>query len=110
MMHARFCEPRLNIRMETRTMTATLEKPPATTSGGLEQVKFLRRASRAQSLFAPDLLWTALKQAFAMLRPDIQWKNPVMFVVEVGTVLTFIYTVAAILQYGGPKSLGYIIF
>ncbi len=24
-----------------------------------------------------------------MLRPDIQWKNPVMFVVEIGTVLTF---------------------
>ncbi len=30
---------------------------------------------------------TALKQSFVMLRPDIQWKNPVMFVVEVGTVL-----------------------
>ena len=29
-----------------------------------------------------------------MLRPDIQWKNPVMFVVEVGTVLTIIFTVA----------------
>ena len=26
----------------------------------------------------------ALKQAFVMLRPDVQWKNPVMFVVEVG--------------------------
>ena len=31
---------------------------------------------------------TALKQSFVMLRPDIQWKNPVMFVVEVGTVLS----------------------
>ena len=30
----------------------------------------------------------ALKQAFVMLRPDIQWKNPVMFVVEVGAFLT----------------------
>ena len=29
----------------------------------------------------------ALKQSVVMLRPDIQWKNPVMFVVEVGTVL-----------------------
>ena len=32
-----------------------------------------------------------------MLRPDIQWKNPVMFVVEVGTVLTLIYTIAKLL-------------
>ena len=26
-----------------------------------------------------------------MFRPDIQWKNPVMFVVEVGAVLTLLY-------------------
>jgi K+-transporting ATPase ATPase B chain len=45
-------------------------------------------------LFAPDLVQAALKQAFVMLRPDIQWKNPVMFVVEVGTVLSILYTVA----------------
>jgi high-affinity K+ transport system ATPase subunit B len=30
-----------------------------------------------------------------MLRPDIQWNNAVMFVVEVGTVLTIISTVVA---------------
>ena len=33
-----------------------------------------------------------MKQSFVMLRPDIQWKNPVMFVVEVGTVLTILFT------------------
>ena len=36
----------------------------------------------------------ALKQSFIMLRPDIQWKNPVMFVVEVGAILTFLYVLA----------------
>ncbi len=37
-----------------------------------------------------------------MLRPDIQWKNPVMFVVEVGAFLTFV----SILEqaWGGEKS------
>jgi K+-transporting ATPase ATPase B chain len=30
-----------------------------------------------------------------MLRPDIQWKNPVMFVVEVGAFLTLIYLIQA---------------
>jgi K+-transporting ATPase ATPase B chain len=33
----------------------------------------------------------ALKQAFVMLRPDLQWNNPVMFVVEVGAFLTLGY-------------------
>ena len=32
-----------------------------------------------------------------MLRPDIQWKNPVMFVVEVGAFLTLAYLVQALL-------------
>src|SRR5262245_33268089 len=75
-----------------------------------EQVrqKMARRLSRKQGLFAPELLKTALKQAFVMLRPDIQWKNPVMFVVEIGTVLTLIYTIAAIFGYGSV-SVGYLI-
>src|ERR1700751_5677372 len=30
-----------------------------------------------------------------MLRPDIQWKNPVMFVVEVGAFLTLFYIIQA---------------
>src|SRR5262249_30839438 len=50
--------------------------------------------SRRQGLLAPALLKVALRQAIVMLRPDIQWKNPVMFVVEVGTVLSIIYTIA----------------
>lgn len=31
-----------------------------------------------------------------MLRPDRMWKNPVMFVVEVGTVLSIVYTIVKI--------------
>ncbi len=33
-----------------------------------------------------------------MLRPDRMWKNPVMFVVEVGTVLSIVYTVAKVID------------
>jgi len=68
-----------------------------------------RRTSRQQKLFEPALVQTALKQAFIMLRPDIQWKNPVMFVVEVGTVLTMIYTVAVLLGEPSGLGLGYLI-
>ncbi len=44
-----------------------------------------------------------------MLRPDILWKNPVMFVVEVGTVLTFAYTVAVLCGYPSQATVGYLI-
>ena len=35
------------------------------------------------------------KQSFVMLRPDIQWANPVMFVVEVGAFLTLLFVIQA---------------
>ena len=61
-----------------------------------DESKLARRATRRQGLFDPALLKAAFIQSFAMLRPDIQWKNPVMFVVEVGTVLTFIFTISEV--------------
>src|SRR5437867_8394267 len=84
-------------------MIATLE-PKARTDA-----KFARRQSRRASLFAPDLLWTAFQQSFLMLRPDIQWKNPVMFVVEVGTVLSILFTIAAMLGKGGQAPITYLL-
>ena len=53
------------------------------------------RRFRRQALFAPELMKPAFKQAFVMLRPDIQWANPVMFVVEVGAVLTLLFVIQA---------------
>ena len=74
-----------------------------------EELKQSRRAARKQGLFDPELMSAALKQAFVMLRPDIQWKNPVMFVVEVGTVLTIAYTVAVLLGHQTQASLTYLL-
>ncbi len=51
-----------------------------------------RRAKRRKLLDA-ETAFPALKQAFVMLRPDLQWNNPVMFVVEVGALLTLLYIV-----------------
>src|SRR6266511_1243757 len=91
-------------------MSSTLLSPPTIPGPSPEDAKLARRLSRRQGLFAPDLLRAAFKQSFVMLRPDIQWKNPVMFVVEVGTVLTLLYTVAALFGWGsGQASLGYLI-
>ncbi|MBI3412155.1 MAG: potassium-transporting ATPase subunit KdpB [Planctomycetes bacterium] len=74
-----------------------------------EELKLTRRASRRSGLFAPHLLKAAFKQSLVMLRPDIQWKNPVMFVVEVGTVLTAVFTVARLLGNFSHISLEYLI-
>src|SRR5690242_20948569 len=42
-------------------------------------------------LLDPKMLWKSLPDAFRKLDPRVQIKNPVMFVVEVGSVLT-LYT------------------
>jgi K+-transporting ATPase ATPase B chain len=44
-----------------------------------------------------------------MLRPDIQWKNPVMFVVWIGTILTLIYTLTEVVGVRSQVSMGYLI-
>jgi K+-transporting ATPase ATPase B chain len=91
-------------------MKPTVYLAPYSAGPPSEEAKLARRMSRRQGLFAPELLKTALKQAFAMLRPDIQWKNPVMFVVEIGTVLSIIYTIAAaFFGYQSQASLPYLI-
>jgi K+-transporting ATPase ATPase B chain len=46
-------------------------------------------------LITGELAWKAFKQSLVMLRPDIQWKNPVMFVVEVGAILTVLFIIRA---------------
>ena len=53
-----------------------------------------RRVKKRNILDAETAL-PALKQAFIMLRPDLQWNNPVMFVVEVGAILTLLFIVRA---------------
>lgn len=45
-----------------------------------------------------------------MLRPDIQWKNPVMFVVEAGAFLTLLYLIQACLGKSESQvSIGYFV-
>src|SRR5438128_8869589 len=74
-----------------------------------EELKLTRRASRRYGLFAPHLMRAALRQSFVMLRTDIQWKNPVMFVVEVGTVLGLLFTVARLMGFTSQVRVTYLI-
>ena len=90
-------------------MPQTVYQAPFVEGPSPEELKLTRRASRRYGLFAPHLIKAAIKQSFIMLRPDIQWKNPVMFVVEVGTVLSLLFTITTFLGFAGQARLTYLI-
>jgi K+-transporting ATPase ATPase B chain len=48
------------------------------------------------SLFDPALVMPAIASSFGKLNPRLQWRNPVMFVVYVGSILTTILWVQAL--------------
>jgi K+-transporting ATPase ATPase B chain len=68
----------------TATVTPTPVSPEPARPHGVAQ---------ARSLFDREILLHALKDSFKKLDPRVQIKNPVMFVVLVGTVVTFVEAV-----------------
>ena len=48
----------------------------------------MSHARKPLTLFDPLLLRPALGDAFKKLSPRVQWRNPVMFVVYVGSAFT----------------------
>jgi potassium-transporting ATPase ATP-binding subunit len=50
--------------------------------------------AQARSLFDREIMGHALKDAFIKLNPRVQIRNPVMFVVLIGTVITLIEAIA----------------
>lgn len=51
-----------------------------------------------QRLFAAELVRPALRDAVRKLDPRVQWRNPVMFVVYVGSLLTTVLSVQALIH------------
>jgi K+-transporting ATPase ATPase B chain len=56
----------------------------------------MHNKSVSMSLFDSQILVTALVDAFRKLTPQQQWKNPVMFVVYIGSMLTTLLWVLAL--------------
>jgi len=52
------------------------------------------------SLFAPELVRPAVVDSFRKLDPRLQWRNPVMFVVFVGSILTTVLWAQALAGHG----------
>jgi K+-transporting ATPase ATPase B chain len=55
-------------------------------------------ATQSQSLFQPALVAEATKQAFVKLDPRIMFRNPVMFTVELGTVVMLLVTLGQLVR------------
>lgn len=55
------------------------------------------------TLFDPALAVPAIADSFRKLNPAVQWRNPVMFVVYVGSILTSILWVQSLLGQGGDR-------
>ncbi|WAS99852.1 potassium-transporting ATPase subunit KdpB [Rouxiella chamberiensis] len=61
---------------------------------------------KQRALFEPRLMRTALVAAFTKLDPRAQWRNPVMFVVYLGSILTSLIWLAVLSGYT-PGSAGF---
>jgi K+-transporting ATPase ATPase B chain len=59
------------------------------------------------TLFDPVLIKPAIKASFIKLSPRVQWRNPVMFVVYIGSILTTLLGLQA-LQGHGEAPVGFI--
>ena len=62
----------------------------------LQARKVNRRNTRKLRLFEPSLVKMAVRRSFVMLNPVNMARNPVMFLVEVGWVLTTLVTIESI--------------
>jgi K+-transporting ATPase ATPase B chain len=51
---------------------------------------------KSLTLFDTDLIWPAIADSFRKLSPRVQFRNPVMFVVYVGSILTTLLFVQAV--------------
>src|ERR1035437_9663981 len=67
----------------------------------------VRRQNKSMKLFDKKLVGEALKQSFIKLHPKFMVKNPVMFTVEIGTLVMLI---VCIWIFAGEKSQGSFVY
>jgi K+-transporting ATPase ATPase B chain len=74
---------------------------PDRTQTDSQTLKLQRRQTRRLNLFEPALVKMATSRSFLMLDPRNMAKNPVMFLVEAGWVLTTLVTIESIVAGAG---------
>jgi K+-transporting ATPase ATPase B chain len=84
--------------------------PPHAESAPAPRQPPRRRRKKGRLLLSRELRVGALKRALVMMRPDLQWRNPVMFVVEVGALLILVYIIRDLfVREPGTVPLGYLV-
>ncbi len=68
----------------------------------------MKSQSGVNSMFDPALLKPAIVESFKKLSPRVQWRNPVMFVVFIGSILTTLLLIPAA-QGHGEAPFGFIL-
>ncbi|HEU0035176.1 MAG TPA: potassium-transporting ATPase subunit KdpB [Kofleriaceae bacterium] len=75
----------------------------------MDEAKIKRdRSAAARPLFDPPIVKRAIRDAFGKLDPRRMMKNPVMFVVEIGSVFTTVLAVHAAITDAGDAPAGFI--
>lgn len=82
---------------------STMETQTSSGSHGADLLP--KKLAHARPLFDPDILKRATRDSFAKLNPVGLLKNPVIFVVEVGAMITTIFLVRDLI--GGAEGVGF---
>src|SRR5260370_15708425 len=77
---------------------ATLQPPPQA------PLNLISKGKRARPLFDPPIVKRAISDSFVKLSPATLWKNPVMFVVEIGAALTTLLLIRDVAEKAGNVS------
>jgi potassium-transporting ATPase ATP-binding subunit len=68
----------------------------------IDPTELLPKLARARPLFDPQIAGRAARESFVKLNPATLWKNPVIFVVEVGAAITSVLLIRDIALGTGP--------
>ena len=79
-------------------MPTTIEHPPVSSTGASV---LPAKLTRARPLFDREIVQRATRDSFRKLDPRGLVKNPVIFVVEVGAVLTTLFAIRDLFKHGG---------
>jgi K+-transporting ATPase ATPase B chain len=85
-------------------MSLKLKEPNTPVNRPVEPSDGIRPKNAPTRLFEPSIVKRAIKDSFVKLDPRVVAKNPVMFVVEVGSVVTTYFTCRDILNYLGSHT------
>ena len=69
-------------------MTTPSSNTPAASTQAVPADALPSAAQTARWMFDPKIVKPALADSFRKLSPRVQWRNPVMFVVYLGSILT----------------------